>query len=40
MGVTQPSDDPLQKRVSLVVALFIWAGFTAVPVAVFLRLIG
>jgi succinate dehydrogenase / fumarate reductase cytochrome b subunit len=40
MGVSQPTDDPLQKRVSLAVALFIWAGFTIVPVAVFLGIIG
>lgn len=40
IGLTQPTDDPLQKRVSLAVALFIWAGFTVVPLAVFFGIIG
>jgi succinate dehydrogenase / fumarate reductase cytochrome b subunit len=35
IGVSPPSPEPLHKRVSLVIALFVWAAFTAVPVAVF-----
>lgn len=39
MGVAQPSENPLHRRVALVIALFLWLGFTAVPVAVLLGLI-
>lgn len=40
LGASQPSKDPLHRRVALGIALIIWAGFTAVPVAVFAGLIG
>ena len=34
IGVSQPSPQPLHKKISVVVALFVWAAFTAVPIAV------
>jgi succinate dehydrogenase / fumarate reductase cytochrome b subunit len=34
IGVSPPSPEPLHKKVSMVIALFVWAAFTAVPVAV------
>ena len=40
LGFARPSEDPLHRRVALVLALFLWLGFTAVPVAVFLGVIG
>ena len=35
LGVSPPSPQPLQRRLSLAIAVFVWAAFTAVPVAVF-----
>jgi succinate dehydrogenase / fumarate reductase, cytochrome b subunit len=35
IGISPSSPEPLHKRVSLVIALFVWAAFTAVPIAVF-----
>src|SRR5689334_15662698 len=40
VGVAQPAENPLKRRVALVLALFLWLGFTAVPVAIFLGIIG
>ena len=40
LGASQPSKDPLHRRVALGIALIVWLGFTAVPVAVFAGLIG
>jgi succinate dehydrogenase / fumarate reductase cytochrome b subunit len=40
LGFARPSDNPLHRTVALVLALFLWLGFTIVPVAVFLGLIG
>lgn len=40
LGLSQPSPHPLHRRVALVLALLLWIGFTAVPVAVFVGLIG
>ncbi|MGH7602723.1 MAG: succinate dehydrogenase cytochrome b subunit [Gemmatimonadaceae bacterium] len=34
LGITQPSERPLKHKLSLVVAVFVWAAFTAIPVAV------
>ncbi|GAC1492863.1 MAG: succinate dehydrogenase cytochrome b subunit [Gemmatimonadaceae bacterium] len=34
IGVSPPSPRPLHRRISLVIALLVWAAFTAVPVAV------
>src|ERR1700674_4132354 len=35
IGVTPPSPQPLHRKVSLAIAVFVWAAFTAIPVAVF-----
>ena len=35
IGVSPPSAHPLHHRISLIVALLVWAAFTAVPLAVF-----
>jgi succinate dehydrogenase / fumarate reductase cytochrome b subunit len=40
LGLSQPRKDPLHRRVALVIAMIVWLGFTAVPVAVFLGMIG
>lgn len=40
LGLSQPSRDPLHRTVALGIALVLWLGFTAVPVAVFAGLIG
>jgi hypothetical protein len=39
LGLSKPSRNPLHRRVSTVVALIVWIGFTAIPVAVFLGVI-
>jgi len=39
LGVRQPSGNPLQRKVALAVAIFVWLGFTVVPVAVFAGLV-
>ena len=35
IAVSPPSPQPLHRRLSLVIAVFVWAAFTAIPVAVF-----
>jgi len=35
IGVSPASPQPLHRKLSLVIALFVWAAFTAIPVAVF-----
>ena len=35
IGVSPPSARPLHRRLSLLIAILVWAAFTAVPVAVF-----
>jgi succinate dehydrogenase / fumarate reductase cytochrome b subunit len=35
IGLSPPSTHPLHKRLSLVIAVLVWAAFTAIPVAVF-----
>jgi succinate dehydrogenase / fumarate reductase cytochrome b subunit len=35
IGVSPPSPQPLHRRLSLAIAVFVWAAFTAIPVAVF-----
>lgn len=40
LGLSQPSGNPLTRTVALGVAAILWLGFTAVPVAVFVGLIG
>jgi succinate dehydrogenase / fumarate reductase cytochrome b subunit len=39
IGVSPPSPQPLHRRLSLVIAIFVWAAFTAVPVAVFFGIV-
>jgi succinate dehydrogenase / fumarate reductase cytochrome b subunit len=39
LGLSPPSPQPLHRRISMVVAIFVWAAFTAVPVAVFAGLV-
>lgn len=39
MGVSPPSPQPLHKKVSVAIAILVWAAFTAVPVAVFAGLV-
>ncbi len=39
LGLATPSRHPLHRRVSTALALVVWLGFTAVPVAVFLGVI-
>ncbi len=39
LGLTKPSPDPLHRPVATAIALIVWLGFTAVPVAVFLGVI-
>ena len=40
IGLSQPTRRPLHRTVALAIALIVWLGFTAVPVAVFAGLIG
>ena len=35
IGVSPPSPQPLHRKVSVAIAILVWAAFTAVPVAVF-----
>ena len=39
LGLTKPSPDPMHRRVSTLIAVVVWLGFTAVPVAVLLGVI-
>ena len=39
LGLTKASNHPLHRRVATAIALVVWLGFTAVPVAVFLGVI-
>jgi succinate dehydrogenase / fumarate reductase cytochrome b subunit len=39
LGLVKPSDNPLRRRTATVIALVVWLGFTAVPVAVFLGMV-
>lgn len=39
IGMVRPSKNPMHRRVALIVALFLWLGFTAVPLAILTRLI-
>ncbi len=40
LGVSQPSPQPLHRRLALLLALFMWLGFTAIVVAAYLGMIG
>ena len=39
IGVSRPSPQPLHRRISLALAVLVWAAFTAIPVAVFTGLV-
>jgi succinate dehydrogenase / fumarate reductase cytochrome b subunit len=39
LGAARPSPNPLSHRAAVVVAVIVWAGFTAIPVAVYAGLI-
>lgn len=39
IGASPPSPQPLQKRISVAIAIVVWAAFTIVPVAVFAGLV-
>jgi succinate dehydrogenase / fumarate reductase cytochrome b subunit len=39
LGAAKPSPNPLRRKFALLVAVIVWAGFTAVPLAVFFGLI-
>ena len=39
IGVSPPSPQPLHRRLSLLIAMFVWAAFTAIPVAVFFGIV-
>jgi succinate dehydrogenase / fumarate reductase cytochrome b subunit len=34
IGLIRPSNEPMHHRISLAIALFLWIGFTAVPLAI------
>jgi succinate dehydrogenase / fumarate reductase, cytochrome b subunit len=39
LGLSKPSRHPLQRRIATAIAVAVWLGFTAVPVAVFFGVI-
>jgi len=39
IGVSPASPQPLHHRISLAIALLVWAAFTAIPVAVFFGIV-
>ena len=39
LGLAKPSPDPIHRKVALLVALVVWAGFTVIPIAVFLEIL-
>ena len=39
LGAARPSPNPLQRRAAVAIALVVWAGFTAIPIAVYAGLI-
>lgn len=39
IGVSPPSPQPLHRKVSVVIAILVWAAFIAVPVAVFSEIV-
>jgi succinate dehydrogenase / fumarate reductase cytochrome b subunit len=39
VGVSPPSPQPLHRRVSLGIAVLVWAAFTSIPIAVFAGLV-
>lgn len=39
LGLSQASAQPLRRSVSAIIAVLVWLGFTAIPVAIFLGLV-
>jgi len=39
LGLARPSANPLHRRIALGIALAVWAGFTVIPLAVFLEIL-
>ncbi|MDQ2925117.1 MAG: succinate dehydrogenase cytochrome b subunit [Acidobacteriota bacterium] len=39
LGLSRPSADPLHRPVAIVIAVLIWAGFTAIPLTIFFGLV-
>jgi succinate dehydrogenase / fumarate reductase cytochrome b subunit len=39
LGLSKPSANPLHRRIALGIALVVWAGFTVIPLAVFLEIL-
>lgn len=39
LGLSKPSAQPLHRRIAFVIALVVWAGFTVIPLAVFLEIL-
>jgi succinate dehydrogenase / fumarate reductase cytochrome b subunit len=39
LGWAKPSRHPLHRRVSTVIAVVVWLGFSVIPIAVFFRVI-
>jgi succinate dehydrogenase / fumarate reductase cytochrome b subunit len=39
LGVSPASPQPLHRRISMAIAIFVWAAFTAVPVGVFVGVV-
>jgi succinate dehydrogenase / fumarate reductase, cytochrome b subunit len=39
LGLAKPTPNPLHRRVALWVAVAVWAGFTVIPLAVFLEIL-
>ncbi len=39
LGLTKPSNHPLHRRISTVIAIVVWLGFSVIPVAVLLGVI-
>jgi succinate dehydrogenase / fumarate reductase cytochrome b subunit len=40
IGVSPPSSQPLHRKVSMVIAILVWAAFTVIPLAVVLGIVG
>jgi succinate dehydrogenase / fumarate reductase cytochrome b subunit len=39
LGLAKPSRHPLHRRVSTVIAVVVWLGFSVIPIAVFFGVI-
>jgi len=39
LGLSRPSAEPLHRPIAIVIAVVLWAGFTAIPLAIFFGLV-